>query len=86
MHSPPPDFRDPLTRHRSCLPHVTSLADPANLGPLTLYASILWATVWAVHHRDAALMWALGLVVVPFLPASNLFFPVGAVMAERVRS
>lgn len=70
----------------SCIPHVTSLVDPANLGPLTLYASILWATVWAVVHRDAAVMWGLGFVVVPFLPASNVFFPVGAVMAERVSS
>eukprot|EP00752_Nemacystus_decipiens_P009157 g8179.t1 len=68
----------------SCIPHVTSLADPVNLGPLTLYTSILWATIWAVVHRDAALMWALAFLVLPFLPASNLFFPVGAVMAERL--
>lgn len=27
---------------------------------------------------------SLGLVVFPFLPASNLFFPVGFVIAERV--
>lgn len=62
---------------------MTSFVDPANLGPLALYASILGATVWAVAHRDAALMWALAFVAVPFLPASNLFFPVGVVMAER---
>lgn len=81
---PPPPLRSP-PRRCSCLPHVTSLVDPANLGPLTLYASILWAAVWAVVRRDAALMWALGFLVVPILPASNLFFPVGVVMAERVR-
>ncbi len=64
---------------------MTSLADPANLAPLVLYASILAATATAVARRDTALMWALGFVVVPFLPASNLFFPVGAIVAERVR-
>eukprot|EP00903_Cladosiphon_okamuranus_P011712 g11015.t1 len=68
----------------SCIPHVTSLTDMANLGPLTLYASILWAAVWAVVHHDPALIWGLSFLVVPFLPASNLLFPVGAVMAERL--
>ena len=31
-----------------------------------------------------SLAFALTLVVLPFLPASNLFFPVGFVVAERV--
>lgn len=69
----------------SCIPHVTSLADPANIAPLTLYGSVLASAVLAVLRRDAAVMWGLALLVVPFLPASNVFFPVGAVVAERVR-
>lgn len=65
---------------------MTSLADPVNLAPLTLYASILASAAIAVFFHDTAVMWGLALVVVPFLPASNLFFPVGAVVAERVRA
>lgn len=30
------------------------------------------------------LLQALSLIVLPFIPASNLFFPVGFVVAERV--
>ncbi|CAM9650318.1 unnamed protein product, partial [Ectocarpus fasciculatus] len=68
----------------SCIPRVTSLADSANLAALTLYSSILAAAVFAVARCDTAVMWGLALVVVPFLPASNILFPVGAVVAERV--
>eukprot|EP00752_Nemacystus_decipiens_P011698 g10381.t1 len=67
----------------SCIPHVTSLADPASIAPLTLYGSLLASAVLAVLRRDTAIMWGLALVVVPFLPASNVLFPVGAVVAER---
>lgn len=64
---------------------MTSLADPANIAPLALYGSVLACAVLAVLRRDTAVMWGLALVVVPFLPASNVLFPVGAVVAERVR-
>ncbi|CAN0354957.1 unnamed protein product, partial [Hapterophycus canaliculatus] len=68
----------------SCIPHVTSVADPRNLASLTLYASILAAATIAVVRCDTAVMWGLALVVVPFLPASNILFPVGVVIAERL--
>lgn len=35
------------------------------------------------HHQTFVLQ-ALSLIVLPFIPASNLFFPVGFVVAERV--
>lgn len=31
-------------------------------------------------------MWGLAMTVVPFVPASNVLFPIGAVVAERVRA
>ncbi|CAN0340036.1 unnamed protein product, partial [Ectocarpus sp. 12 AP-2014] len=68
----------------SCIPHVTSLADSANLASLALYSSILAAVVFAVARCDTVVMWGLALIVVPFLPASNILFPVGAVVAERL--
>lgn len=63
---------------------MTSLTDPANLAPLTLYAAIVGGAAFAVTRGDAAVMWGLALVVVPFAPASNVLFPIGAVIAERV--
>lgn len=36
-----------------------------------------------VHRRRIVLL-SLVMLVIPFLPASNLFFPVGFVVAERV--
>lgn len=63
---------------------MTTLTDPANIASLTLYASILAGTVTAMVRCDTAAMWGLALLVVTFLPASNVFFPVGAVVAERV--
>lgn len=35
-------------------------------------------------HHQTFLLQALSLIVLPFIPASNLFFPVGFVVAERV--
>lgn len=55
-----------------------------NFAPLVLYGALAWGTVTAVSRGDTALMWGLALLVVPLLPASNIFFPIGAVMAERV--
>ena len=84
-HAPPTRAFIVSTRN-SCIPHVTSLADPASIAPLALYGSVLASAALAVLRRDAAVMWGLALVVVPFVPASNVFFPVGAVVAERVGS
>lgn len=64
---------------------MTSLADPAVLAPLALYAAIAGAATISLARCDTAVMWGLALVVVPFLPASNVLFPIGAVVAERVR-
>lgn len=35
-------------------------------------------------YHQTFLLQALSLIVLPFIPASNLFFPVGFVVAERV--
>lgn len=84
--TPSPLLDRPTNQNHSCIPCVTSLADSANLASLTLYSSIVAAAVFAVARCDTAVMWGLALIVVPFLPASNILFPVGAVVAERVRT
>lgn len=42
-------------------------------------AHVVFVMVFFVSLRQA-----LSLIVLPFIPASNLFFPVGFVVAERV--
>ena len=66
---------------------ITSLADPLNLLTLLTLAVVSVLGVWSVcgrgpAHRAAVV--GLSLLVLPFLPASNLFFPVGFVIAERI--
>ena len=76
---------------------ITSLSDPRNLLTLTTFLSLatlgmtaLWnssrTTNKGLHcktlHRQ--LIMALAMIAFPFIPASNLFFPVGFVVAERV--
>ncbi|XP_021183889.2 protein O-mannosyl-transferase Tmtc3 [Helicoverpa armigera] len=58
--------------------------DPRNLATLALVVIIVAATIHALRTRSSALSMGLALLVLPFLPASNLFFPVGFVVAERV--
>ena len=69
------------------VPLINSLIDPLNILTVLTLLSVGALGVWCVcgneeRHRIVAL--ALSLLVLPYLPASNLFFPVGFVVAERV--
>ncbi|XP_053600141.1 protein O-mannosyl-transferase Tmtc3 [Plodia interpunctella] len=63
---------------------LRSWRDPRNLATLALATTLIAAAVHALRTRSSALSMGLALLVLPFLPASNLFFPVGFVVAERV--
>ena len=71
------------------IPLINSLTDTRNLASLfTLAAySALGVCVLVRERHDMVKrvgVFALSLLVLPYLPASNLFFPVGFVVAERV--
>ncbi|GFT58697.1 protein O-mannosyl-transferase TMTC3 [Nephila pilipes] len=69
------------------VPLILSWSDPRNIGTLAVYATlcaILWNILWVDDVRSRILLMGLSMCVFPFLPASNLFFPVGFVIAERV--
>ena len=71
------------------IPLISSFADPRNLSSLlTLVAySALGIFVLTRERHDSVKkvgVLGLSLLVLPYLPASNLFFPVGFVVAERV--
>ncbi|CAG7727509.1 unnamed protein product [Allacma fusca] len=70
------------------VPLVASWRDPRNLATLTTYMVLFLLIRTALNrnsdrHSNTVLM-GLSLMVFPFLPASNLFFPVGFVIAERI--
>ena len=69
------------------IPPITSLTDPRNLLTLATFASLLSMGCCAMRGRDGhhrKLLFGLCVMIIPFIPASNLFFPVGFVIAERV--
>ena len=69
------------------VPLITSLMDPLNILTLLTFVCLAVLGLWSVcgrgeSHRTVVL--SLSLLVLPYLPASNLFFPVGFVVAERI--
>ncbi|OQR67882.1 transmembrane and TPR repeat-containing protein 3-like [Tropilaelaps mercedesae] len=68
------------------VPPVVSLLDPRNLLTVGAYAFLVLAVRHIVANcRDqTAVAMALTLAALPYLPASNLLFPIGFVVAERV--
>ncbi|XP_069103481.1 protein O-mannosyl-transferase TMTC4-like isoform X1 [Argopecten irradians] len=71
-----------------CIPVIQSLADPRVLAVivfwLVLGGLLFTALNGAMDHEKRCLSMGLALIVVPFLPATNLLFRVGFVIAERV--
>ncbi|CAG0896108.1 unnamed protein product [Cyprideis torosa] len=69
------------------VPLISGWADPRNLTSLAFWFVILKTSFIGfrapTRHRNLIFV-ALSLLALPFLPASNLFFPVGFVVAERV--
>lgn len=63
-----------------CLPHQVSL----NWTTIAVYSAVLAFLAVALKRRNAIMLWAFSLTVIPFIPASNIFFPVGTILAERL--
>ncbi|XP_049825816.1 protein O-mannosyl-transferase Tmtc3-like [Aethina tumida] len=72
----------------STVPLVESFFDVRNLGTIMTYAFLfgIMSKAFTTENRQQSivLLMSTALMVFPFIPASNLFFPVGFVIAERV--
>ncbi|XP_061495608.1 protein O-mannosyl-transferase TMTC3 isoform X2 [Rhineura floridana] len=69
------------------IPLVESLLDIRNIATITFFCflgTLLVFSLWYPGDSSKIVLMALCLIVLPFIPASNLFFPVGFVVAERV--
>ena len=68
-------------------PLIKSLIDPRNILTILTLAATFYGGIFAIsgsRRSQKVSVFALSLLVLPYLPASNLFFPVGFVVAERV--
>lgn len=70
----------------NCIPLVTSFSDPRNLLSLLCYATcaiFVCTSLYSIrYHRHLILSFAWFLI--PFLPAAQIFFYPGTLLAERV--
>lgn len=69
------------------IPLIESVLDRRNLATLLFYCALSLLAFHSLRHNHTSaktVIMALSLMVLPFIPASNLFFPVGFVVAERV--
>ena len=71
------------------IPLINSVMDPRNLLTLLLLCSGVYIGFSLFRakqkcNRNRIPVFGFVLMIIPFLPASNLFFPVGFVVAERV--
>ena len=69
------------------IPIITSLIDPHNLLTVLTFAVVAflsWRAITGNSKIEKQTILGLALLILPYLPASNLFFPVGFVVAERV--
>ncbi|KAH9503706.1 Protein O-mannosyl-transferase tmtc1 [Bulinus truncatus] len=75
------------------IPLVESVMDHRNLYTvlmLTATSYLCWRTIHQMYedvntaNRDHGVLMSLACMVIPFVPASNLFFRVGFVIAERI--
>ncbi len=81
-----PSFLCPDWRFET-IPLITSTLDPRNLLTILTLATLATLGLHCLHYGSSSakmVLFSLSLLVFPFLPASNLFFPVGFVVAERV--
>ena len=69
------------------VPLITSFSDPRNLATILTFTAIVLLSWHSANHNtksSKAAVFAIAMIAFPFIPASNLFFPVGFVVAERV--
>lgn len=70
------------------VPLVESFIDVRNLATILFYVTIATFAHHILTSRNVryrrTMMLAWSLIVFPFIPASNMFFPVGFVIAERI--
>ena len=67
------------------IPLIRSINDPRNLLTVATFIVIATLSLYGASKKShKSIILSLSLLIFPYVPASNLFFPVGFVVAERV--
>ncbi|TMW60252.1 hypothetical protein Poli38472_000294 [Pythium oligandrum] len=67
------------------IPVIESILDPRNLLTLLAYAVVATGVAHGIHTvKTSPVLLMISFGAITFIPASNLFFPVGTVVAERL--
>lgn len=67
-----------------CIALITDYTDSRNLYSILLWVLLLLLVIRAIYHTDIILVQCMLAILIPYLPASNVFIRVGFVIAERV--
>ena len=68
----------------SCLPIISLFLDSRNILPLITYSSYLLFLLYSIIKMKYNIILYLLLIIVPLLPALNILFPIGTILAERL--
>lgn len=68
----------------ACIPTVHDIYDPRNLLPLGTYFLVLYLVYFGIIHSRVTVLVGLTILILPLVPALNIFFPVGTILAERL--
>mmetsp|Transcript_23264 Transcript_23264/g.71571 ORF Transcript_23264/g.71571 Transcript_23264/m.71571 type:complete len:706 (-) Transcript_23264:438-2555(-) len=67
-----------------CIGHIASVLDIRNFLPVVLYAICAVISLLGVHYRSQKVLIIVALAMLPFVPASQIFFPIGTILGERL--
>ncbi len=67
-----------------CIPHVTSMLDIRNFRSVALYLATAAAVTLSLRANSRHTILGLSLLIFPFLPAAQIAFPIGTILAERL--
>jgi Flp pilus assembly protein TadD len=68
----------------NAIPLSSSFNDPAVFAALSAWTCLLGLACWSFAGGDRRIAFAVGLLLITFLPASNLIVPIGTIMGERL--
>ena len=68
----------------ACIPTIHTYDDVRNIFPVVSYSMIILLALHALNTISIPIMYGMMLVIIPLIPALNILFPVGTILAERL--
>ena len=68
----------------ACIPTIHTFDDVRNIFPVVSYIIIIMLALHALNSVSIPIMYGMVMMIIPIVPALNILFPVGTVLAERL--